>query len=334
MNNLTDRFSRRLDYLRVSVTDKCNLRCVYCVPPAGVSYLSHDEVLRNEEFLHFMGIFVDLGVRKIRFTGGEPLVRRGFAELVSETARRFPGVELCLTTNAVLLDGYVDVLRDCGLRKVNVSLDSLDRRRYAAITGYDELDRVLKNLDMMIDSGRFDVKVNAVLLPETLEEIDSMLDYFSGRNVVLRFIERMPFGSSRSGERFVTSDEITARLARRGALERTVFNDTTVAEMFTLHYRGSYHIKIGVIPSLSHKFCSRCNRLRLTCDGHLRTCLLSNVEYDIKTPYRMDMGDDAIRNVILRAVSEKKREHAVDCSRDEEGCGAIMAGRGMQKIGG
>ncbi len=330
---LIDRFHRKLTYLRVSVTDKCNLRCRYCMPPTGVKFLPHDQVLRNEEFLHLISLFAGLGVRKVRFTGGEPLVRKGFIDIVRNTRERFPDLELCLTSNGTLLGDFIDDLIACRVKNINVSLDSLDERRYREITGSDEMKRVLSNIDRLIEAEYFHLKVNAVLMPETIGELDSFLDYFSEKPVTLRFIERMPFVYEREGE-FISTDRLIEAFKQRGDLVRSERSDTSVAEMFTLNYRGRRPVKIGVIPAISHKFCSRCNRLRLTSDGLLKTCLLSSAEYDLKTPYRMDMGDDEIIRIINSAISEKKREHEISCASEDRGCGALNPARGMRMIGG
>ncbi len=331
---LIDGYQRKLTYLRVSVTDKCNLRCRYCMPPTGVKFLPHDQVLRNEEFVHLIGVFAGLGVSKVRFTGGEPLVRKGFIDIVRNTRERFPDLELCLTTNGTLLGNFIDDLIACRVKNINVSLDSLDRRRYCEITGSDGMRQVLSNIDRLIDAGYFHLKVNAVIMPGTIDELDSFLDYFSEKPVTLRFIERMPFVNDDRDEHFISADRLIEAFKQRGDLLRSERSDTSVAEMFTLKYRARHPVKIGVIPAISHKFCSRCNRLRLTSDGLLKTCLLSNAEYDLKTPYRMDMGDDEVVRIIDKAISEKKREHEISCAPAERGCGALNPKRAMRMIGG
>lgn len=331
---LTDTFHRKLDYLRVSVTDKCNLRCRYCIPPAGVEYLSHDNVLRNEEFVRFIEFFVKLGIRKIRFTGGEPFIRKGFIDILRETRDLFPDVTLCLTSNGVLLEEHLDDLQSIGVRQLNISLDSVLRGRYEAITGRDVLEDVLRGIRSALARNFFAIKINAVLLPELLEEIDAYLDYFKGDDITLRFIERMPFVKDGVGHTFLSSDRFIDMLKSKGTIRRNKNTDTNVAMMFDYNYMDRYPFRIGVIPALTHKFCSRCNRLRLTCDGRIRTCLLSSFEYDIKTPYRMDMGEDAIVKIIETAVREKPMEHGIDCSGEGDGCVSLQKTRAMLKIGG
>jgi cyclic pyranopterin phosphate synthase len=333
---LKDKFKRKINYLRISLTDKCNLRCVYCIPAEGVELLPHDEVLRNEEFLHFIGIFVDLGVEKIRFTGGEPLVRRGVVDIIAKTRELHPGIELCLTTNGILLDEVLDDLYRTRVKKLNISLDTMSAERYREITGRNLFKRVISNIERAISYNYFDIKINAVLFKESADELDSFLDYFKDKDVTLRFIEKMPFLEENMLNSFLSSDEFMRSLRSKGNLIRNEDIDTNVAEMFELQYRDKYEIRIGVIPTISHKFCSRCNRLRLTCDGSLKTCLNFPVEYDLKTPYRMDMGDDAIRDIIVKAVAEKPEAHKLDGYYGNDGCSSIayVKGRTMSKIGG
>ena len=332
---LVDSFQRRLDYLRVSVTDKCNLRCVYCVPAGSMPQMTHDEVLRNEEFVHFIGIFARLGVRKVRFTGGEPLLRKGFLNIVSETHRLYPSLELGLTTNGTLLEGVLGDLEWAGVSKINISLDTLSRERYRALTGHDRLVEVLANIDRTLARGTFTVKINAVLMEDSLLELEEFLQYFADRNIMMRFIERMPFGQSLNGGGAIPSSLLLGALQTKGALVRDADNDTRVAVMYTLHLGSGKSMRIGVIPSMTHRFCARCNRLRLACNGALRTCLYSGTGVDLKGPYRMDMGDSYLEELILRAVSRKPMQH--QCGPEAQfpdGCASLVFERRMSSIGG
>ncbi|HSV97857.1 MAG TPA: GTP 3',8-cyclase MoaA [Spirochaetota bacterium] len=331
---LTDIYNRRLDYLRVSVTDKCNLRCIYCMPPGGVEFLPHEEVLRIEEFIHLIGVFAGFGVRKVRFTGGEPLVRKGFMAIVEQVRRNHPDMELCLTTNGILLDEALDGLRRFGVRKLNISLDTMSAERYRAITGRDEFDRVIGNIARAIGSRFFDLKINMVLHEESLVELDDYIKFFAGKNVTLRFIERMPFDDVYDAPRFVPSDRLVEYLRSRGDLMRNHDNDTSVAQMYNL--RGTFgDIRIGVIPPMTHKFCSRCNRLRLTCDGMLKTCLHSPMEFDLKTALRKNEGDRPLNDIIAAAVHSKPEAHRLgDPLEAGDGCMAIVRNRQMSRTGG
>lgn len=332
---LRDGYERKIRYLRVSLTDKCNLRCSYCIPPEGVEFLPHDEVLRNEEFVHLIGLFVEMGVGKVRFTGGEPLVRKGFADIVGKVRERFPALEICLTTNGVLLENYLEALHELGVQKINISLDSLDRERYRRITGKDVLPDVLASIEKALQIGSFKIKLNAVLFRETLAELDALLGYAASGDFVIRFIERMPFLAEGEGGPFVSGDELVEALKRFGNLQRSQVSDTNVALMYHLKMMNGREVKVGIIPPMTHKFCARCDRLRLTCDGHLKTCLYSGKEYDLKSLYRQDMGDDKLKEAIRTAVNEKPREHKVECAEyGSQGCAAILSIRSMSKIGG
>ncbi|TFH42190.1 MAG: radical SAM protein, partial [Chrysiogenales bacterium] len=279
---LKDAYLRRHDYLRVSITDRCNLRCRYCMPPDGVDFLPHDEVLRNEEFMRLIGVFVSLGVAKVRFTGGEPLLRRGFVDIIEQTRESFPGLELCLTTNGILLRNYIDDLHRLRLKKLNISLDTLSRETYREITMREGLSETLDGIDRALGCGYFDLKINTVLLEETLQGLDSFLDYFSGRDVTLRFIERMPFEGTVGDDAYLPSGLLLERLAAGGDLVRNTHTDTSVAMMYEYRHRGIYPMRIGIIPPVSHKFCLSCSLLRLTSDGHLSTCLHSRADLDLK----------------------------------------------------
>ncbi|MBP7584205.1 MAG: GTP 3',8-cyclase MoaA [Spirochaetes bacterium] len=332
---LKDKYQRKINYLRISLTDKCNLRCRYCIPPEGIDLLPHDEVLRNEEFVHMIEIFAGLGVRKIRFTGGEPLVRKGCIDIIERTRELFPEMDICLTTNGTLLEGVLDSLRDLGVRKINISLDTLDRERYRAITGRDGLSAVLSAIERAREYRFFSIKINAVLFRETLEELGGLVEYASSRELVLRFIERMPFLGEGEDQQFVPASKLEEELSRIGELRRDVKTDTSVALMYELVTPGGRVTRIGIIPPMTHKFCSQCNRLRLTCDGRLKTCLYSQNEYDLKKPYRQDMGDDSIRKIILDAVDQKPREHRINCVEyGSQGCASLLSIRSMSKIGG
>jgi GTP 3',8-cyclase len=328
---LIDKYSRKLDYLRVSITDKCNLRCNYCMPQ-GTALLEHDEVLRNEEFVHLIALFSNLGIRKVRFTGGEPLVRKGFIDIIAGTREACPGMELCLTTNGILLDEAMNDLKKLNVRKLNISLDTLSSEKFNEITGKDYFHRVISNIETALAQDFFEVKINSVLHEDIFNELDAFLDYFKEKNTTLRFIEKMPFAIT--DKKQVSYKDLLAELERRGHTTRNDHEDTKVAFMYDYLYKDKYNMKIGVIPPVSHNFCSGCNRLRLTCDGFLRTCLLSNNEYDLKSSFRMDMGDDAIEKIILKAVGEKPRAHTLECSNPDDICSSLNSTRTMSKIGG
>jgi len=331
---LKDTFLRTHNYLRVSITDKCNLRCRYCMPPEGVKFMPHGEILRNEEYIKLIGIFVAMGVKKIRFTGGEPLIRRGFIDIISETQKLYPQIELCVTTNGTILDEYINILKQHNVKKLNISLDTMSREKFHSITGVDCFYTVLKNIEKSLDADFFDIKVNGVLLKSTLQEIDSFLDYFSDKNVILRFIERMPVTREDAFNEFVPSDNLIKLLAEKGELIRKNGDDSGVALRYDLKYKGRV-IKIGVIPPMTHRFCASCSRLRITSEGNLKTCLHSDKKYNLRDLLRNDADEKEIMNFISAAIKEKWKSHNMECTADNGGCKSISAGvKSMSSIGG
>ena len=331
---LTDSYFRKHDYVRISITDKCNLRCRYCIPPTGVKLLPHDQILRNEEFIKLIKIFVKMGVGKIRFTGGEPLIRKGFIDIISETRNIFPGITLCLTTNGILLGEHIDGLLKNDVKKLNISLDTLSKEKYKDITGRDNFDTVISNILTAEKTGFFDLKVNCVLFKSTLKELDDFLDFFKEKNISLRFIERMPFTDEDEMQSFINSDLLIDALKTRGKLSRNSNSDTHVAKMFDFIYRGKYKMNIGVIPPVSHKFCSSCNRLRLTSDGLLKTCLHSSDEFSLLDHIRKGSDDEKIKKVIIDAVFLKNKEHDIEICDENGGCKSLTKNSSMSKIGG
>lgn len=329
---LSDSYRRIHDYLRISVTDRCNLRCVYCVPPQGISLLSHDEVLRNEEFVRLAGIFISLGVNKVRFTGGEPLLRRGFFDIVSAVHAAHPRVALCLTTNGTLLGRFLEDLHRLRVHNINVSLDTMSPSRYRDITGSDGFHDVLASIDRALDIGEFRVKINAVLLEDTIQNIDEFLEHFKDRNVTIRFIERMPFGA-RPPEGTVPAARLIDALRLKGDLLRNEVVDTNVAVMYDFLYHGRYPMRIGVIPPVTEQFCGRCNRLRISSDGMMRTCLQSSGDCDLKALLRGGADDMVIAEAVRKAVASKHEGHLMAC-RDDGGCASLASFNAMSRIGG
>jgi cyclic pyranopterin phosphate synthase len=313
--------ARRVDYLRLSVTDRCNLRCVYCMPPEGVTPRSHDEILSYEELLTFAQAAIAAGITRVRVTGGEPLVRKGFTGFVERLAA-LPGLtDLSLTTNGILLPRYAAELRAAGLVRVNVSIDSLDARRYAEISRGARLDDALAGLDAALAAGFAPVKVNAVLLAGVEAEVAGFVDLVRRRDVHVRFIEYMPLDRRVGAEGgFVPAGYVLERLLADHRLE-------PVDGPFGLGPARYYRVPgalgtIGFISGVSDHFCARCNRLRLMADGHLRTCLFSAHEIDV----RPLIGRPAeLAAAIAAAIDGKNFDRLVE---------APVPSRGMSQIGG
>jgi len=324
MTKILDAYSRKIDYLRISVTDRCNLRCVYCMPPEGIPLVGSSDILRYEELLRVARIAASHGVTKIRITGGEPLVRKGIAEFLKELSS-IPGVDdLSVTTNGVLLKDYARRLKDAGLKRVNVSLDSLKRDRFMKMTRGDNLGDVLDGLKEAEAVGLVPVKVNMVVIKGfNDDEITDFAKISIERPYHIRFIEYMPFNSSEGWQR----DKCLSAREIKDIIEKALGELVPVtdrkwgagpARRFRLQgARG----EIGLISPVSEHFCGECNRLRLTADGKLRTCLFSDNEIDIRKALRDGSGDDAIEALLFRAVDEKPMKHYINenifkkCSR-------------------
>lgn len=317
---LIDPFARRVSYLRVSVTDRCDFRCTYCMAE-HMQFLPKADLLTLEELDRLCSAFVSLGVRKLRVTGGEPLVRRGIMSFFRAMSRHLgAGLdELTLTTNGSQLARFVPELYDCGVRRVNVSLDTLDPDRFAAITRWGRLPQVLDGLAAARDAG-MRVKINTVALKGFNEdELFTLADWCAGEGFDLTFIEVMPMGDmaeeTRLGQYWPLSD-LQARLAERFTLVPLAERSGGPARYVRVAQTGQ---KIGFITPLTHNFCESCNRVRLTCTGELYMCLGQEDRADLRAPLR-DGGDDvALAAAIRAAIAKKPKGHDFDYSRGVAG---------------
>lgn len=304
------------------------------MPPQGVKFMSHDEILRNEEFIKIIDIFVTMGINKIRFTGGEPLIRRGFFDIISETVKVHPETDLCVTTNGTLLGDHISDLKRYNVRKLNISLDTMSREKFRALTGMDSFNTVINNIEKSLNEKFFNVKVNGVLLKSTLGEIDDFLNYFADKNVTLRFIERMPIIEQDVFNEFIPSDELIRILKDKGELTRKNGDDTDVSLRYDLKYKNKI-IRIGIIPPVTHRFCATCNRIRITADGNLKTCLYSDKLYNLKDLIRSKTTESEIMQYIVSTIKEKGEGHTIKCTADNSGCRSITAiFKSMSSIGG
>ena len=305
----TDSFHRKIDYLRLSITDRCNLRCSYCMPQSGVTKLDHAEILRYEEMVRLVRIAVSMGISKVRITGGEPLVRKDVLSLC-ESISRVPGLRsLSLTTNGVLLSDFAVGLLQAGIRRINVSLDTLKPERFAKITGKDLHSRVWAGIVAAEKAGISPVKLNAVIMSGVNEdEIEDLARLTFKFPFHVRFIEFMPFRIEFDHDSvFIAASEILERLRRVAPLETSAEDDSNGP---ALHYRFQGALgKIGIISPVSGHFCPSCNRLRVTSDGKLRTCLFSTDETDLRGPLRQGASDEEIAAAMLGAINKKPEKH-------------------------
>lgn len=305
-----DSFGRDITYLRLSVTDRCNLRCLYCMPD-DVELLPRCEVLSLEELERLAGIFIRLGIRKLRLTGGEPLVRRGVESLVRALGRHVAAgrlEELTLTTNGTRLVEHAEALRAAGVRRINVSLDSLDPDRFRRITGRDDLPRALAGIAAAAAAG-LEVKINTVVLKsENEDEIDDLIRWGGAHGHDITLIETMPLGRLAGCHRdwHVPSDEIHRRIAKRWTLQSSPHRTGGPARFFTVAETGR---RLGFIAAVSHGFCSKCNRVRLTCTGTLTPCLGSDAGVELRPILRRADSDLPVEAAILAGVAAKPRGH-------------------------
>ena len=329
MNRLADRFSRKIDYLRISITDHCNLHCSYCAPFGGRMKLTHTEILSYEEICRLTKAAVEAGISKVRITGGEPLMRKGVVELC-HLLSGIEGLEsLTLTTNGVRLQEFAQQLYDAGVQRVNVSLDTLRPERFRKITGYDLLSQVLAGISMAEEVGLHPVKINTVVMRGINDvEIEDFARLTVERPYHVRFIELMPFNGFGDHESlFVPVEEIVKRVKRLGDLSlEPVAESSGPARLCSLPGAKG---KVGFIAPLSYHFCGSCNRLRLTADGKLRTCLFSEEEIDIKGSLRAGVSIDELADIFRLAATKKPHSHRLKYTEVEK-----TLGRDMQAIGG
>jgi len=312
---LTDSFGRVATDLRVSLTDRCNLRCAYCMPPEGLEWLPSPELLTDAEVVRLIGVAVEqLGVREVRFTGGEPLLRRGLAGIVARTAELRPRPEISLTTNAIGLARTAGALRKAGLDRINVSLDTLRPETFRKLARRDRLPDVLDGLAAAVDAGLVPVKVNAVLMRDLNDdEAAPLLRFCLDHGYELRFIEQMPLDAQHGWKRteMVTADEIFAALEKEFTLtpDDPARRGSAPAETFLVDGGPA---RVGVIASVTRPFCGTCDRVRLTADGQVRNCLFARSESDLRGPLRAGASDAELADRWRRAVAGKLPGHGIN----------------------
>lgn len=305
---LVDNHGREISYVRLAVTDRCNLRCFYCMPEEGIRYLPKKDLLSFEEITRLMSILAPLGVSKVRFTGGEPFVRKDFMDLVKQVSAIEGVTDVHLTTNGVLTAPYVGQLKEAGVKSVNLSLDTLDRERFKAITRRDEFVNVMDTLNLLVEAG-FKVKINAVVMEgKNTDDIIPLVQLTRDQNIDVRFIEEMPFNGEGSHYPVLTwtyrkiLDYIKATFPDIDKLKDEP-NSTSY------NYRIKGHLgSIGVIAAFSRTFCGTCNRIRVTAQGTLKTCLYDNGVLNIRDLMRKGQSDEQIRQELLTAFSSRAKD--------------------------
>lgn len=305
---MQDQFKRQIEYLRISVTDRCNLRCTYCMPEEGVEWIPHDSILSFEEILRLMRISTGLGFKRFRITGGEPLVRKGILDFLYE-ASQLPGVEdLMLTTNGILLPEMAFDLKKAGVQRVNISLDTFDAERYRQITRQGDVNKAIQGIFRSLEAGLNPVKINVVVGRSiNVRELPRFLELARNYPLHIRFIELMPIGiSSDRRDEFVSIAEMKEILDIPEANYVDDVRGGGPAEYFRPDgFQGS----IGFISALSRHFCHTCNRVRLTADGKLRPCLHSSYEVDLRSYLRNGKDNSEIADIFAKTVWKKPAEH-------------------------
>jgi GTP 3',8-cyclase len=311
---LADAYGRVASDLRVSLTDRCNLRCSYCMPAEGLAWLPHPEVLSDDEVVRLITIGVRrLGIREVRFTGGEPLIRRGLVDIVRRTHELGDDLELSVTTNGLGLERVATTLADAGLDRVNISLDTLDPSRFHTITRRDRLDDVLRGAKAAHEAGLTPVKINAVLLRGVNDdEAPDLLAWAIAHEYELRFIEQMPLDAQHDWHResMVTAEEILASLEREFTLAPAREpRGSAPAELFTVDGGPG---TVGVIASVTRPFCGDCDRVRLTADGQVRNCLFAREESDLRAALRAGATDEELAERWVAAMATKLPGHGIN----------------------
>ena len=322
---LIDPYNRHLNYLRISITDRCNLKCIYCVPRDLIPRLSHDDILTYEEILRLVRIGIKLGISKIRVTGGEPLVRKGVYGFLADLSGIEGLADLSLTTNGVSLKANLKKIKAAGIKRINISLDTLNRAKFERITGFNLFDPVWQGIEMALEMGFHPIKLNIVALNGINDdELTDMARLSLEYPLHIRFIEYMPIGESQIGNGpLLLAPEIKKRISVLGGLI-PVANTIDDGPAQRYHFEGAAG-EIGFIHALSHHFCDRCNRLRLTARGRLRPCLLSDHHEDVKKVMRTGGTDEELMEVFFKAVRHKPSDHNLAIQNPSRVCGQMSS---------
>lgn len=304
---MIDGNGRKIDYLRISITDRCNLRCVYCMPENGVEFVSHDEILAYEEIIHLVKVFASVGISKIKLTGGEPLARKGMVRLVEEL-KKIPGIQqVTLTTNGVLLAESMDALAKAGIDGINLSLDTLNQSVFEKISRCHSFEKVMEGFRAALKHPEIPVKINCVPMGIEGQDVLEMAELARKYPVHVRYIEMMPIGLGKQF-RFCGEDTILKGLRER-------YGECVPCEESLGNGPGHYYTfpgfkgKIGFISAISHKFCESCNRVRLTSQGYLKACLQYDIGTDLKKLLREGAADEVLRKAVEKTIMRKPMEH-------------------------
>lgn len=328
---MKDIYKRKIDYIRISITDRCNLRCVYCMPENGISLTKHKEILSYEEIIRLCKIFVQTGINKVKITGGEPLVRKDLNKLI-KNMKEIEGIdEVTLTTNGILLEDQIHGLVEAGLDSINISIDTLEEETYRELTRTGDVNKVIKGIKRCLDYKNLKVKINAVSIKgKNEDEIIDLIKLCKDSDISIRFIEVMPIGLGKSINGL--NDEEVMSIIEKSIGKLTPYTEKIgngPSKYYTLDgYRG----KIGFISAVNHKFCEKCNRVRLTCEGFLKACLQYDIGTDLRRMLRNGSSDSEILEAAKSTIYNKPKSHNFKFIKNEDEKNFEV--RGMSQIGG
>ena len=324
---MLDIYNRKIDYIRISITDRCNLRCIYCMPEEGIKLIDHKEVLSYEEIIRLCRQFAKIGISKVKITGGEPLVRKDVHKLI-KAIKEIDGIDnVTMTTNGILLENVIDDLVNAGLDAVNISIDTLREDRYREITRLGDINKVMRGIKKCLTYKNLKVKINCVPIKgENEEELLDLINLCKDNDISIRFIEVMPIGLGRNMKGF--SDEEIIEIVEKNLGKLTPYHGKLGNGPSTYYSLEGYKGKIGFISAVNHKFCESCNRVRLTCEGFLKACLQYNIGTDLRELLRSGKSDEEILEAIKNTIYNKPEEHSFNLIIEKE------EQKGMSQIGG
>lgn len=324
---MLDIYNRKIDYIRISITDRCNLRCIYCMPEEGIKLIDHKEVLTYEEIIRLCRQFAKIGISKVKITGGEPLVRKDVHKLI-KAIKEIDGIDnITMTTNGILLENQIDDLVNAGLDAVNISIDTLREDRYREITRLGDINKVMSGIKKCLTYKNLKVKINCVPIKgENEEELLDLINLCKDNDISIRFIEIMPIGLGRNMKGF--SDEEVIEIVERNLGKLTPYHGKLGNGPSTYYSLEGYKGKIGFISAVNHKFCESCNRVRLTCEGFLKACLQYSIGTDLRELLRSGKSDEEILEAIKNTIYNKPEEHSFNLIIEKE------EQKAMSQIGG
>lgn len=324
---MLDIYNRKIDYIRISITDRCNLRCIYCMPEEGIKLIDHKEVLSYEEIIRLCRQFAKIGISKVKITGGEPLVRKDVHKLI-KAIKEIDGIDnVTMTTNGILLENVIDDLVNAGLDAVNISIDTLREDRYREITRLGDINKVMRGIKKCLTYKNLKVKINCVPIKgENEEELLELINLCKDNDISIRFIEIMPIGLGRNMKGF--TDEEIIEIVERNIGKLTPYHGKLGNGPSNYYSLEGYKGKIGFISAVNHKFCESCNRVRLTCEGFLKACLQYSIGTDLRELLRSGKSDEEILEAIKNTIYNKPEEHSFNLIIEKE------EQKGMSQIGG